>query len=232
MGVGVELPSRGEEAMAEQIGRDERILWGSGTSRTLRAHWMLHELGLDYQSRPLGPRTGETQTPEFTRLNPRQKIPVLQDGSLTLVESAAIITYLAESYGEGTGLIPPPRTPERATYYQWCFFIMTELDAHTLYVMRKHDDLSNLYGEAPNAVKAAEEGFQKQVRAAELTLGDARAFLLGEEFTGADMLLASCLAWAKLCKLPLSESLEAYLERATSRKAYTTATAANALPPP
>ena len=218
--------------MAEQIGRDERILWGSGTSRTLRAHWMLHELGLEYQSRPIGSRTGETLTPEFTKLNPRQKIPVLQDGSLTLVESAAIISYLAESYGEGTGLIPPPRTPERALYYQWCFFVMTELDAHTLYVMRKHDDLSNLYGEAPNAVKAAREGFQKQVRAAELTLGDGRPFLLGGDFTGADMLLATCLAWAKLCKLPLSERLEAYLERATSRKAYATATAANVPPPP
>ncbi len=214
--------------MVEQIGGEARILWGNGTSRTLRAHWMLHELGLDYESRPIGSRTGETLTPEFTRLNPRQKIPVLQDGSLTLVESAAIISYLAESYGEGTELIPAPRTPERAMYYQWCFFIMTELDAHTLYVMRKHNDLANLYGEAPNAIKAAEEGFQKQVRAAEITLADGRQFLLGGHFTGADMLLATCLAWARFYKLSLSESLDAYLERATSRTAYASASAANA----
>ncbi len=217
--------------MAAQIGRDERILWGSGTSRTLRAHWMLHELGLDYQSRPIGSRTGETLTPEFTELNPRQKIPVLQDGSLTLVESAAIISYLAESYGDDKRLIPAPATPERAMYYQWCFFIMTELDAHTLYVMRKHNDLSNLYGEAPNAVKAAQEGFQKQVRAAELTLGDGRPFLLGDDFTGADMLLATCLAWARAYGLALSEGSDAYLERTTSREAYATATAANGPPP-
>ncbi|MBI2088223.1 MAG: glutathione S-transferase N-terminal domain-containing protein, partial [Deltaproteobacteria bacterium] len=56
------------------------ILWGAGTARTLRAHWILHELGLTYERRPIGSRTGETQTAEFTRINPRQKIPLLQDG--------------------------------------------------------------------------------------------------------------------------------------------------------
>ena len=52
------------------------ILWGARTPRTLRAHWVLHELGLEYEKRPIGSRTGETQTPEFKRLNPREKIPV------------------------------------------------------------------------------------------------------------------------------------------------------------
>ena len=36
------------------------ILWGVGTSRTIRPHWALHELGLPYDSRPILPRTGET----------------------------------------------------------------------------------------------------------------------------------------------------------------------------
>ena len=58
------------------------VLWGVGTSRTLRAHWALHELDLDYECRPILPRTGETQTQEYTELNPRQKIPLLQDGEL------------------------------------------------------------------------------------------------------------------------------------------------------
>ena len=66
------------------------------------------------------------------------------------------------------------------------------------------------------------------MRAAEITLADGRQFLLGGHFTGADMLLATCLAWARFYKLSLSESLEAYLERATSRTAYASASAANA----
>ncbi|MEE9279460.1 MAG: glutathione S-transferase family protein [Myxococcota bacterium] len=213
--------------MSEGTTAIRRILWGGGTSRTLRAHWMLHELGLDYEKRLIGSRTGETQTVEFTQLNPRQKIPVLQDGPLVLAESAAIITYLAETYGRDSDLLPPPGTPERAKYYEWCFFVMTELDAHTLYVIRKHGDLPDLYGEAPNAITAAREGFAKQIHVAELTLSDGRAYLLGDSFTGADMLLASCVAWARHYELPLTDVLESYLERATSRGAYRRAAAVN-----
>jgi hypothetical protein len=40
--------------------RQESIPFGAGASRAMRAHWMRLELGLDYESRPLGSRTGET----------------------------------------------------------------------------------------------------------------------------------------------------------------------------
>lgn len=55
-------------------------LFGVGTSRTMRAHWMLLELGLDYESRPIGSRSGETLTDEFRRLNLRHKIPFFNMG--------------------------------------------------------------------------------------------------------------------------------------------------------
>ena len=47
-------------------------VWGVGTTRTLRAHWMLHELGLDYDTRRIESRTGETQSAEYVALNPKQ----------------------------------------------------------------------------------------------------------------------------------------------------------------
>ena len=75
---------------------------------------MLHELGLEYEKHPIGSRSGATQTDEFTRLNPRQKIPVLEDGELVLAESAAIVTHLADNYGQGTGLTPAWGSPERS----------------------------------------------------------------------------------------------------------------------
>jgi glutathione S-transferase len=181
---------------------------------------MLHELGLVYETRPIGSRTGETQTAEFSKLNPRQKIPLLQDGEITLAESAAIVTYLAESYGQAKGLIPPPLTPERAAYFEWCFFTMMELDAHTLYVIRKHTQLAGIYGEAANAVLAARAGFEKQVRVAEQALQAKGPYILGNAFTGADILLATCLGWAERLDVPLTATLHAYFERATSRPAY------------
>src|SRR5689334_8542023 len=109
--------------MADVLGA-RRILWGLGTSRTLRAHWMLHELELTYECRPITSRSGETRTPEYTRLNPSQKIPTLQDGDFVLAESAAIVNYLGATYGASHGLSPPLSATARACYDQWCFFVM------------------------------------------------------------------------------------------------------------
>ncbi|MDP6559577.1 MAG: glutathione S-transferase family protein [Candidatus Binatia bacterium] len=188
---------------------------------------MLHELGLSYEKRPIGPRTGETLTPEYTRLNPKQKVPVLQIGDLTLSESAAIVTYLAETYGASRSLVPPASTPERAFYYEWCFFIMMELDAHTLYVLRKHMGLKDIYGEAPNAVRTAREGFEKQIQVADQRLTASGHYILGETFTGADILLTTCLISADRQKLALGDALRKYMERTTSREACRLALAAN-----
>ena len=66
-------------------GKTGRILWGVGTSRTIRPHWALHELGLSYEVKPIGPRSGETLTQEYTALTARQKIPLLQDQGLVMI---------------------------------------------------------------------------------------------------------------------------------------------------
>jgi glutathione S-transferase len=52
-------------------------LFGVGTSCTMRAHWTLLELGLEYESLPIQSRSDETLTDGFRQLNPRNKIPVL-----------------------------------------------------------------------------------------------------------------------------------------------------------
>jgi glutathione S-transferase len=58
---------------------------------------MLNELGVEYELRPIESRTGETQTAEFLKLNPRGKIPCLQDGDFTLSESVGTfaVVYFA-----------------------------------------------------------------------------------------------------------------------------------------
>ena len=199
-------------------------LWGAATARTMRAHWALHELGVEYEPKLIGPRTGETQTAAFRALNLKEKVPVLVDGDLALTESGAIVTYLGDKYG---GLTPPVGSRERARYYEWMSFALMELDAHTLYVMRKHGDLAALYGEAPAALQAAREGFEKQMRWAQARLGDA-PFAIGEAFSGADILLTSCLDWAHAYGFALAPSVDAYRQRHRERPAYRRAAAQNA----
>jgi glutathione S-transferase len=203
------------------------VLYGAGTPRTMRAHWALHELGLDYESKMVASRSGETQTDEFGRLNPKRKIPVLVDGHFTLTESAAIVTYLGETYGGAGDLVPRPSTQERARYDEACFFVMMELDAHTLYVVRRHRDLVQLYGEAPAAVSEAFAGFERQVATVESALDDGRPFLLGGVFTGADILLGTCLQWAQFYQRPLGDRLSEYASRVMDRPAFARAAAIN-----
>lgn len=204
-----------------------RVLWGVGTSRTLRAHWMLAELDLPYERRPITSRSGETLTPEYTRINPSQKIPTLQEGDFFLSESAAIVNYLATTYGAARKLCPPTAPRARARYDQWCFFAMMELDANTLYVIRKHEDLHPLYGEAPRALQAARESFARQAQAAAQRLAASGPYVLGENFSGADILFATCLNGAIRRKIELPEALHDYLKRITVRAAYQKALQAN-----
>lgn len=207
-----------------------RILWGVGTSRTIRAHWALSELGLDYVCRPILPRTGETQTAEFTALNPRQKIPTLQDGDLTITESAAIISYLSDRYSTSENMLVPRETIERARCLEWCFFLATEIDATALYVMRRHRDLAHIYGAAPAANEAALGYFKRQIAQVYRTLGDGRAHLMGERFSAADIILSSCLTWAVRYDLSVAPEALAYNARVTARPAYQAALARNAPP--
>jgi glutathione S-transferase len=195
-------------------------VWGVGTSRTIRAHWMLAELGLDYVCHPIGSRTGETLTEEFKQLNPRHKIPVLRHKSLVLTESAAIIQYLSETFAENSDQLYVPRDAEsRATLNEWCYFIMSELDAGSLYVVRRHDGLAQIYGDAPTAVESAKTYFLHNLEAMAPRIART-PYLLGDRLSTADILLMTCLEWAALIGVSLPGTLSSYRQRIAQRPAF------------
>jgi len=200
--------------------KHDLTLWGAGTSRTMRPHWMLLELGLDYDSHPIGSRTGETMTDEFMRLNPRHKIPVLRHGTFVLTESAAIIQYLNETFSNPDSIEAPRDAQGRAALNEWCYFIATELDAGSLYVMRRHVGLEHIYGAAPKAVESARNYFIENVEAMAPRIAGSGRYLMGERFSVADILMVTCLDWAILERIPLSEPLHEYRSRVALRPAY------------
>ncbi len=202
-------------------------LWGAGTSRTIRAHWAMHELGLAYRCEPIQSRSGETQEPRYTAINPRQKIPALVDGDFVITESAAILAYLSTTYGTETNALVPTDTRQRARYDEWASFILMELDATSMYVVRRHHGLPEIYGSAPVAVDTAFAYFQRQVGRVAATLDDGRDWLMGDRFTGVDMLMTTCLTWATRLDQPLPDTLARLRDRATARPAYQAASAAN-----
>lgn len=205
----------------------QRVLWGVCTTRAMRAHWALRELQLDYRIEAVRTRTGDTETGTFTRLNSRQKIPVLCDGDVTLTESAAIVTYLAERYGNDETLHMPTDIKQRARYLEWLSFICMELDATSLYVLRRHQYLPEVYGDSPIANDAARAYFTRMIDSAAPLISDDRPFLLGDHFSGVDILMATCLQWAQSYDLALPEVFVTYLDRLIGRPAYSQAQIAN-----
>ena len=204
-----------------------RRVWGIGSPRTLRVHWMLHELGLDYETRAILPRSAQMDDPELWRLTQRRKIPFFEDGEIRIGESGAIAFYLADRYRDRLRLSPDPGTPTRALFDELAFFALMELDATSLYVLRRHEGLPDVYGEAPAACDAARDYFARMVGEIERRLADGRPHLLGDAFSAADVLLVSCLAWARFVGIALTPPLAAYQSLVAARPAFARAMSVN-----
>ena len=207
-----------------------RILWGVGTSRTIRAHWALIELNLSYKTEIIRTRTTDTETAAFKSVNPRQKIPVLQDGTLTMGESAAIVTYLAESYSTEQVSLIPDNPKARAKYFEWMSFICMELDATSLYVLRRHWSLPEIYGDSPIANKASEEYFNRMITAADKLKNPKQKYLLETGFSGVDILMTTTLKWALDYNQKIPTNFMEYLDHMGNRPGYISALEANKMP--
>lgn len=202
------------------MAKPDLTLWGAGTSRIHRVHWMLAEMQLDYGFHPIHPRSGQTSSPEFQQMNPRHKVPVLRHGEVLITQSAAILQYLGDAFAAPEHVFTPTTAAERAKLNEWCFFCMTELDAHSLYVIRRHKALAHVYGEAPEACRAAQDYFIDQLGAVSGVLENTPAFLLGDRISCADILFGTCLDWAKSYGFDFPDSVLAYHQRVKMRDTY------------
>jgi glutathione S-transferase len=199
------------------------VVWGNGTPRTMRVYWALHELKLEYRSKPLKPRTADMDGTEFLAVSPGKKIPGFQHDELTLTESGAIVFHLYQRFAEA-GFI----NADFAKISRWSFFALMELDATALYVMRRHRDLPQIYGDAPAAISSCAEYFQRQAEVINDELSDGREFVVGRSLTPADIFIVSCCDWAIAYDLPLPDILAGYHARLQQRSAYIEATKLNA----
>lgn len=96
-------------------------------SRAVTTHWMLEELGVDYEQITLDFEEGGTQAPAFRAINPMGKVPTLVDGDVVVTEVAAICAHLADRFPE-KGMAPPIGSSERGQYFRYLFFPGTTLE--------------------------------------------------------------------------------------------------------
>jgi len=159
-------------------------------TRSVRVIWLCEELGLDYEAVPVDFSPDFRMSPEWLRMNPVGKVPVLTDGDLTLFESGAMVQYLLDRYGQGA-LQPVPGTPAHGIYLQWSWFAEATF-ARPLGEIVNH---RRVFAEAEQSSAAIEE-MQARARLCIDALDRAlagNAFLLGDDFSAADIMMGYSL---------------------------------------
>lgn len=192
-------------------------LYETPLTRSARCRWVLQELGVPFEAISVNLSQGEHKRSKFLTLNPYGRVPVLVDGDLVLSESVAICLYLADKYSD-RGLVPTPGTRQRADHDQWLLFGATELD-QPLWQIRRHTALYPEELRLPAEVAISRVNFQEAATVLEGVLRD-KAFLVGTDFTVADIVVTQTLLWANSYGLLICHpGLEAYLDRHLARDA-------------
>ena len=200
-------------------------IWGYKTFRPFRVYWALEEMKLNYRSYKIGSRTGETQTTEYLKINPKGKIPLFRHNEIYISESVAAMNYVVQNFETTSDFYVPNSAKDKAKIDEWSYMCAMELDALGVYILRRHQlvengGLSNLYGEAPNAIKTAKEHVNRMLLACDKDVPN-NNWLIGNSPSCADIMFMSCLQVIKLYKLDIkSDKINDYYERAVKRKQY------------
>ena len=189
---------------------------GASETRAMRVLWMLEELGLSYDHVPAGPRSEGV-----IAFNPAGKVPVLIEDSTPIIDSTAILTYLADRHGKMTH---PAGTLDRARQDSLTQFVLDEFDA-VLWTAARHSFI------LPKEMRVAgiKNSLRWEFERSQKTLVQRMAedgFAMGEMMTVPDIILAHCLIWALAAKFPIVEPrLSDYIDRMRARPAYQRAAA-------
>ena len=180
-------------------------------TRSSRPRWLLEELALPYRLRPVDLFGGERNP-----THPLGSVPAINLDGEILIESGAICHWLADCFPE-KDLAPIMTDPRRAQYEQWMFFVPATLEPPAFDILM-HTQILPEKKRIEAIVPFATKNY-KYVLAMLAKKLDHESYLLGEQFSCADIMLGTTLT-----VLPgLLEdypSLLTYTQRITARPAY------------
>jgi glutathione S-transferase len=167
-------------------------LYHAFPSRSSIVRWMLEEVGEPYDLQVLRLADGEQHKPAYLAINPMGKVPALKHGDVVITEAAAICTYLADAF-PAAKLNVPIGDPRRGLYLKWLFFgpgCVEQAMIDKAYPRAEQPRRGMLgYGDYDLVMdvlaKAVSEG----------------PYLMGEQFTAADVVVGSTLRWGMMFDL-------------------------------
>ena len=187
-------------------------------SRSVRIIWLLEELGLDYELEVL--KRGEVNE-AFIEASPFSKLPTIIDGEVVMSESVAIVQYILQKYGEGR-LEPDHDSNQYAEYLQCLNFgesvLIDPIVSILINKVFRPEEHRHEY-----SVQSAEKSFAKMIKTLN-SIMEGRAYIMGDDFTAADIINGYTLRLADNLQLlpgePGTENVVNYFKSLASREAY------------
>lgn len=186
-------------------------LYHASPSRSSIVLWMLEELGQPYDVKLIKLGEGDNLKPDYLAINPMGKVPALDHKGTVITEAAAICTYLADEFPQAK-LNIPVGTPQRGVYLKWLFFGPGCFEPAVVdrAAPRKEEARRGMLGYGTfdttmdTVAKAVAQG----------------PWLMGEQFTAADVIIGSNVRWGTMFKLvPERPEFAAYAARIAARPA-------------
>lgn len=198
---------------------------------SLLPHMMLHEIGAPFELRLVDRDAGAQRSPEYLRLNPNGRIPVLIQGSIVLYETAAIALYLVEQHPDA-GLGPQPGKAERADFLRWMVHLANTVQPEFRAYFYPHEHVAERAA-APLVKQSAEMRLDGMFDRIAAQLGNG-PWLLGERFSAADLFLFMLIRWGRGMTRPPKQlaGLNALIGRVAARPAVQAALRAEGLTVP
>lgn len=194
-------------------------------TRSVRVKWMLHEvLGEAFEVEVVSVITGAMLTPDMLAKNPNHNLPMLDivwedDREQTMLESGAMVMWLADAFPD-QGLAPAPDAGfARADYLQMIQFGASWMDA-ILWQLRLHRDLLPPDLQQTSVFEMNHSKWAREIEPQLITRFNEQAYICGDAFTAADCIIGHNVRWARAYSLCADPVFDAYLERLGTRPAF------------
>ena len=187
-------------------------------SRAGRIVWLLEELELPYELNRMDFHPKDLKSDEHRARHPLGRVPVLDDGEISIYESGAIIEYVIERHKNG-GLKPAVDSPMFPEYLQWFHYCegmvmppVNTIVVHTLLLPPEKRDETAL-GQAQRLVTRALAPVNEALAGRDYLIGD---------FSGADLMLGHAVFMSNRlgCVNDEMANIKAYIERIEQRPAF------------
>jgi glutathione S-transferase len=189
---------------------DAITLFHSPNSRSVGTLILLEELGAPYQLHVLNMQAGEQRQPAYLAVNPMGKVPAILHGDVLVTEQVAISLYLADLFPQA-GLAPALGDRQRGPYLRWMAFYGACFEPAMVDKAMKREPgppMMSPYGDFATVMSTVTGQLE------------AGPYILGQNFTAADVLWGTALQWMTAFGLvPETPIIKAYVERMSTRPA-------------